>query len=170
MSRPLDRPDHKPLIALVDRANRALQSDMVRNGHRRGHTQIKQAHNAVFGYLLEGGTRASDMAARAGMTRQSMGEVIRDLVGLGVVEMKPDPDDKRAKLVTYTDYGRELARTGYGHIIDLERRFAEEFGEKEYAIARDVLARVVDLLDAIDAEESAAAVAAEEGQAAAETA
>ena len=30
----------KPLIALVERANRALQADMVR-GPRRGHTQTR---------------------------------------------------------------------------------------------------------------------------------
>ncbi len=160
MSRGLEQPDHKPLIALVDRLNRALQADMVRNGHRRGYTEIKHAHNAVFATLLEGGTRASDMAARAGMTRQSMGEVIREMVDLGVVEMKPDPADKRAKLVTYTDYGREVAGVGYRHIIELERRFAEEFGEAEYAIVRDVLARVVDLLDTIDAEQARSAEAA----------
>ena len=43
-----------------------------------------------------------------------MGEVVRDLVALGVVEMVPDPDDGRAKLVRYTEAGRAQARQGYG--------------------------------------------------------
>lgn len=143
-------PDHKPLIGLVDRAGRALQADMVREAHRRGHPEIKQAHNAVFSMLTTSGARAADMAARAGMTRQSMGEVIRDLVALGILEMVPDPADGRAKIVKYTEQGLAFARRGYQHIIDLEAKFAAEFGEKEYATVREVLSRVVELIETPD--------------------
>src|SRR5688500_606083 len=99
----LPRLGQTPLIALVDRANRALQADMVRIAHLRGHPEVKPAHNSVFGTLSAEGSRASDMAARAGITRQSMGEIIREMVDLGILEMRPDPEDRRAKLVTYTD-------------------------------------------------------------------
>jgi DNA-binding MarR family transcriptional regulator len=150
----LPRLGRKPLIALVDRANRALQADMVRTAHRRGHTDVKPAHNAVFGTLTEGGARAADMAARAGMTRQSMGEVIRDLVALDVLEMRTDPDDGRAKVVTFTDHGASVASDGYRHLIELERRLTEELGADAYENARDVLARLPDLLDRWSAEES----------------
>jgi DNA-binding MarR family transcriptional regulator len=135
------------LIALIDRANRAMQSDMIREAHRQGHPEVQHAHNAVFSTLNEPGARATDMAARAGITRQSMGEILRDMVSLGILEMRPDPDDGRAKVVTYTKSGLEHARTGYQHILDLENRFAEEFGEKEYEIVRSVLERLVPLLD-----------------------
>jgi DNA-binding MarR family transcriptional regulator len=147
MSSPLPRPDRRPLIGLVDRANRALQSDMVREAHRRGHPEIKHAHNAVFGTLQPEGSRASDMAARAGITRQSMGEIVREMVEMGILEMRPDPEDRRAKLVTYTSYGLEFAREGYQHIIDLEKRFVDEFGEEEYEMVRNVLERLVPVLE-----------------------
>jgi len=148
MSSPLPGPPHKPLIALVDRLNRALQLDMVRAGHAAGFPELKQAHNAVFGTLSGShGNHTADMAARAGITRQSMGEVVRDLMSLGIVEMMVDPEDRRAKLVTYTDYGLAFARGGRQHIADLEERFATEFGEDEYALVRDVLARIVELLE-----------------------
>jgi DNA-binding MarR family transcriptional regulator len=148
----LPKVDRKPLIGLVHRANRALQSDMVREAQGRGYDWVKYAHNAVFGSLNEGGTRATEMAARAGITRQSMGEVIRELVDLGILEMQPDPADRRAKLVTYTPAGKKMASTGYQHIIDLERRFAEEFGEEDYEVARRVLERVADILDEVHEE------------------
>ena len=41
-----------------------------------------------------------------------MGEVIRDLVDLGILEMVPDPDDGRAKIVRYTAEGRAFASDG----------------------------------------------------------
>jgi DNA-binding MarR family transcriptional regulator len=146
MSSPIPFPDRPPLIRLVDRANRAMQANMVRQAHERGYPQVKQAHNAVFGNLGEGGARASDMAERAGMTRQSMGEIIRDLVGLGVLEMRPDPDDRRAKLVTYTPAGLELVAGGYRYIVDQEKHFVEEFGDELYEQLRFALERITELV------------------------
>ena len=155
MSRPeLPRLDRKPLIALVDRVNRALQTEMVRRAHVEGHVEVKMAHNSVFATLSRQGSRAADMAARAGITRQSMGEVVRDMVGLGILEMRTDPDDGRAKVVTYSEHGLNVAGDGYRYLAKLERRFEEEFGEEEYAVARDVLERLVGLLDRIAAEEA----------------
>jgi DNA-binding MarR family transcriptional regulator len=147
MSSPLPKPDRRPFIGVLDRANRAMQSEMVNAAHRAGHPEVKYAHNAVFATLMESGSRATDMAMRAGITRQSMGEVIREMVDLGILEMRPDPDDRRAKLVTYTKEGIEFAREGYQHLIDLEKRFVEEFGEDEYEMTRKVLERLVPLLE-----------------------
>lgn len=141
-----ERPSFEPFIALAEKGARALRDDMLRNAHARGFTELAPAHNSVFATLPPEGARASDMAARAGITRQSMGEVVRDMVRLGLLEMVPDPDDKRAKLVTYTDYGREVAQAGFDHIIGLDRRFRDEFGDAEYDAACRVLARVRDLL------------------------
>ncbi|GAB2604609.1 MarR family winged helix-turn-helix transcriptional regulator [Kribbella endophytica] len=149
----LPRPDRKPMIALVDRANRALQADMVRTAHRRGHLEVKPAHNSVFATLAEEGSRAADMAVRAGITRQSMGEVIRDMVALGLLEMRPDPEDRRAKLVTYTEHGRWVAGRGYEHLIELDQRFADEIGRAEYDTAREVLARIAVLLERWEADD-----------------
>jgi DNA-binding MarR family transcriptional regulator len=141
-----ERPDRKPLIALVDRANRALQADMVRSSHRGGYDATRPAHTALFSTLTSPeGERTVDLAQRAGITRQSMGEVVRDLVELGVVELVPDPADGRAKLVRYTSVGRAQARMGLQHIHDLELRFVEELGD-DYEAARRVLERVVAIL------------------------
>ena len=147
MSRPGDRPDRKPLIALVDRANRALQADMVRAAQREGYDMVKPSHNAVFGFLSapEGQQRTVDLAQRAGITRQSMGEVIRDLVDLGILEMAPDPQDGRAKIVRYTPEGKRFSHEGFRHLRDLEKQFEQEFGA-DYEATRLVLERVVDLI------------------------
>ena len=143
MSRGQDPLDRKPLIALADRAAQVLGADLIRESQARGH-RLRLAHNAVFGHLpLEGG-RVSDIAARAGITKQSMGEVVRELVELGLLEMTPDPSDRRAKLVTYTERGRAVALDGKRYLADLERRFAQEFGEQKYAHAREVLEKVIE--------------------------
>ncbi len=143
-------PSRTPLIALVDRANRALQHDMVRHARAAGYEQAKPAHNAVFGTLPLRGARTSDLAVRAGVTRQSMGEVVRELVDLGVVEMRPDPQDRRAKLVTYTEAGLEQVRSGTAHIVDFDERMVAELGEDGYERLREGLLAVVAVLGAED--------------------
>jgi len=144
--RKLRQPTRLPLIALVHRANRELQADMIRQAHARGWTDAKPAHNAVFGTLGWEGARASQLAASAGITRQSMGEVVRELVELGMVEMTPDPTDRRAKLVTYTEAGRQEAMQGGDYIVSLEERLAEVLGDEGYEQLRAGLEKVYELL------------------------
>jgi DNA-binding MarR family transcriptional regulator len=88
------------------------------------------------------------MAARAGITRQSMGEIVRELTSLGILTTAPDPQDRRAKLITYTPAGLELTTAGYQHILDLEASFTEKFGPDQYELVRDALEWVVQLLEA----------------------
>lgn len=138
--------ERKPLIAIVDRLLRLLSSDMIRAAHERGHAQIRPAHDPVFATLPSQGARASDMAVRAGITKQSMGEAIRDMVDLGLLEMTEDPTDRRAKLVTFTQAGTELAKDGKRHMYALEQVWMDKFGKENYETAREVLEGIVELM------------------------
>lgn len=146
MSTPELRLETRPFISIVDKASHALAVDMVREARGRGYPFVRLAHNSVFGTLFGEGGRMSDMAARAGITKQSMGEVVRELVDHGVLEMTVDPDDRRAKLVTYTDFGVEVTTGGREYLERLEKLFAREFGEADYETTRRVLEGVVELL------------------------
>ncbi len=151
---PTGLPDRSfvPLIVLVFRLNKLFQRDMVSWAARLGHPEVKGSHNSVYATLDAEGGRPSDMAAQADITRQSMGEAIRDMVRLGLVEMRPDPTDRRAKVVTWTDLGRESARTGYRHIVDVERVVADRLGEQRYADLREGLEQVAGLLEELEAQ------------------
>jgi len=147
MSSPEFPPDFVPFIALADKCARALRNDMVTNGHNLGYTDITSAHNAIFATLPSEGARAADMALRAGITRQSMGELVRDMTRMGVLETIPDPDDRRAKIVRFSDYGRTVAGAGKKRIMELEEIFRAEFGDEDWETTRKVLARVRGMLE-----------------------
>ena len=150
MSSPLRRPTRTPLIALVYRANRTMQADMTRQARVRGWDRAKPAHNSVFGNLGYEGARPAELAARAGITRQSMGEVIRELVDFGILEMTPDPTDKRAKVVRYTELGIRETAQGGDHIVDVEEQLIAALGEDEYENLRTGLEKIVELLGSED--------------------
>ena len=147
-----EKPYRKPLIALIHEADRTFGLHMVEMTNAAGRPEIKPSHNAVIAHLPSGTPRrAADLAADAGMTRQSMGELVRELADLGIVEALPDPDDRRAKLVSWTKAGLEMARTGKRHLAAIEQRLEAEFGQ-DYESARLVLERVGQVLDDIGLE------------------
>lgn len=143
-------PRRRPLIGLVDDAAQALQRDMVRAAAVAGFPEVRRTHNAVFGTLATDGSRITDMAARAGITKQSMAEIVRDLERLGLVSVDPDPTDARAKLVRYTRRGWRVVRGGQRHIDEVEERLAEALGPERLADLREMLSTVPALLGDAD--------------------
>jgi DNA-binding MarR family transcriptional regulator len=133
------------MIALVHNADRAFAAHMVESAHERGRPDIKPSHNAVFAHLGDDPRRAADLAAAAGMTRQSMGELVRELVALDILEMVPDARDRRAKLVTYSPEGKRFATAGFRHLQAVEDRLVAEFGD-DYEACRRVLERITEVL------------------------
>lgn len=72
--------------------------------------------------------------------------------------MRPDPTDRRARLVACSEEGLRVAAQGFAHIQDLDRRFTEAFGEGDHETARRVLQQVAKLLEAGPADEPVAGI------------
>jgi len=49
--------------------------------------------------------------------------------------------------VTWTEHGLAVAREGYGHLLDVEDRYADELGAERFAWLRDALARMTAMLE-----------------------
>ena len=94
----------------------------------RGHEDVRAAHGAVFQYLDETGTTVSVLAERAQMTKQAMAELVLYLEARGYVSRKPDPHDRRAKLVRPTERGREVIAIAQALVPQLEDRITAVLG------------------------------------------
>ena len=86
--------------------------------------------------------RLTELAALAGMTKQSIGEIVDDLAALGYVERFPDPADRRAKLIRLTAKGEEAQGVGFDLFAKLEQRWAERYGAERLAQLRDLLEEI----------------------------
>jgi DNA-binding MarR family transcriptional regulator len=71
----------------------------------KGYGEVRLGHINVTRNLDIEGTRSTDLAVRASMTKQAMGELVEQCVALGLVRREPDPTDGRAKIVRFTDEG-----------------------------------------------------------------
>ena len=108
------------MIRLLDVGFDAFEEELTRRVAETPYSDIRITHGCVFGNIDPEGTRLTDLAERAFMTKQSVGEVVSDLEKLGgTLERVPDPGDGRAKIIRLTERGREARAVGMGfQIID----------------------------------------------------
>ena len=67
--------------------------------------QIGAAHIHITRHLAIGGSRLTDLAASAGMSKQAMGDLVTQCEAWGLVARVSDPHDKRSKQVRFTESG-----------------------------------------------------------------
>jgi len=99
-----------------------FQDELYARFEEAGHGKVTRPHGAVLGHLDLDGTRATELARRSRRPKQVIGRAVDELEQLGYVERRPEPGDRRAKLVVPTERGRELIRLSDRIIRDIERR------------------------------------------------
>ena len=124
----------------------AVQDELYARLKDAGHGELTRLHGAVIAHLDEAGTRATELARRSGRHKQIIGRIVDELEELGYVERRPEPTDRRAKLVVPTKRGREVMRLSDEIIRDVERRQAELQGNAAYDDFKRTLRAVVDSL------------------------
>jgi DNA-binding MarR family transcriptional regulator len=108
----------------------------------RGHPLIRPAHSKVFEVIKGTGSRVTDMADAAAMTKQAMQYLVDDLEQLGYAERIPDPDDRRAKLIRLTPRGRECVLIARESMAATEAAWAKRLGAGKMEQLRALLAEL----------------------------
>jgi DNA-binding MarR family transcriptional regulator len=105
------------------------------------------ASNRVMLMIDLEGTTVSELARRAGITKQSMAEAIALLEARGFVVREPSPEDRRAKWVRLTPEGREALAVGRQVAQAINDRWAALLGERKLARLQAQLAELAARLD-----------------------
>lgn len=104
----------------------------------------KPAHSAVFAQIDPDGSRLTDLARRANMSPQAMGELVDELEDMGYVVRRPDPTDRRAKLITLTQKGQDCIAAGTATIDGIEQQLTALLGARGRRQLRNLLLKVLD--------------------------
>jgi DNA-binding MarR family transcriptional regulator len=121
------------LGVLSSRTLFSLQRELFAALAEQGHPGLRPRHGAVLAYLDEEGSRATDLAAQSGQHKQVIGTLVDELVELGYVERRPDPADRRAKLIVPTEKGRDHLVKSDAILASMEAAHARAVGEQAYA-------------------------------------
>ncbi len=127
------------MIGLLSTAMDKFSEELYDRVEAAGLKDIRPGHGCVFSNIQPEGSRLTELAERACMTKQTVGEVASDLEGLGYVERVPDPADGRAKIIRLTERGREAQLIGRDLVDGLERDWGERYGEENVAALRQAL-------------------------------
>lgn len=93
------------------------------------------------------GLRATELAAHARITKQSMGYLLDHLRAGGYVERAPDATDQRAKVVRLTPRGWALSRTIRETVLGVEAEWATRIGDERMKQLRAILEELVASFD-----------------------
>jgi DNA-binding MarR family transcriptional regulator len=130
-------------VSLLGRAYSLLGFRIVDGVVGAGFPQ-KPAHSAVFSQIDPDGSRLTDLARRANMSPQAMGELVDELEQMDYVVRRPDPTDRRAKLITLTEKGHDCIAAGTSTIDGIEQQLTELLGERGRRELRRLLTKVLD--------------------------
>lgn len=120
-------------------AHRDFSTRAYEKLHKRGHTGLTLNHSALLANLDLDGTRITVIAERAGMTKQSMGELAQDLEKKGYIERTTDPTDRRATIIKFTEAGCRYLIDAYEIKCEIEKEYAALIGVEGIAHLREML-------------------------------
>ncbi|MEN4472849.1 MarR family transcriptional regulator [Mycolicibacterium cosmeticum] len=122
----------------------AVQNELFDRLRDEGFDDIVPRHGVVLAYLRVEGVRATDLARRSGQVKQIIGAIVDDLENLGYVSRKPDPADRRAKLIVPTERGRRQMAAATAIMADIMDRHAKHLGAAEFERFLADFQRIVD--------------------------
>jgi DNA-binding MarR family transcriptional regulator len=96
--------------------------------NRHGFPELRMVHLHLPRNIDLAGTRLTEIAARAEMSKQSMAEIVDACETMGLVGRIEDPNDRRAKLVALTPHGHKLMKIVRAAISSAEQELKSEVG------------------------------------------
>ena len=109
--------------ALAD-AGRRFVRDVLGAVHRHGHRDVTEALLALFRTLEPGGSRLTEVAAAARVTKQSMRALVERAEAMGLVARAPDPADGRARIIMFSRAGSAMLEEMRRGVTEAEAGFA----------------------------------------------
>src|SRR5690348_15169616 len=131
-----------PLGRLLLHAHRRAQAASLAKLQAGGHGEIRLGHLPVITNLDPAGIRITDLAAKAGMTRQMAGRLEKEPEAASYVSSRPDPNDQRAVIVALTDRGAAFLADAPAAMAAVDGDFAALLGAGELARLRESLLRI----------------------------
>jgi DNA-binding MarR family transcriptional regulator len=121
---------HAIIGRLLNNAVRRFEARVLELMSECGHAGTRIAHINLTRNLDVEGTRLTELAQRASMSKQAMGELVDQCAALGLVTRSVDPADRRARIVTFTPAGLVWLDAFRAAADVAEREMRSELGEE----------------------------------------
>jgi DNA-binding MarR family transcriptional regulator len=119
--------------------NRALEQRAFDAVVAAGITDITLAQARVAARIAPNGSRVSDLAEQARITKQSAASLVEQLEKAQYVERVPDPTDGRARLVRLTPRLRRVAEAADAEVARVLAEWADHIGKDRIQQLHEIL-------------------------------
>jgi DNA-binding MarR family transcriptional regulator len=126
---------------------RAMEARVFKALAAAGHEDFTPAQARVFQRIAPGGSRLTDLAEQASITKQSAGFLVDQLERAGYVERVPDPSDARARLVRIAERGHQAIPLAAEVVSQVEAEWTEHLGKRRMGQLREILGRLRQITD-----------------------
>jgi DNA-binding MarR family transcriptional regulator len=118
---------------------------------RAGVDDMRSSFGFVIRALAENDRTLTELSELLGVTKQAAIKVVDEMERRGYVERRPDPADRRAKVIRLTDKARKVRRTALRASGRLEAELVADLGAADVDAARRVLLRLLERHGVLDA-------------------
>lgn len=135
------QPDHRylmsGLLAGWDWFDNSLQNLVKAAGFK----PLNKSQSMMILYVSAGVTRPIDIARKMRLSRQAIRHIANQLIALGVLEARDDPDDGRSKILSPSNRSAALRTHAHNSIRRLEGTLKERLGPGDYETLKRILSR-----------------------------
>ena len=136
-----------PTALLMFIAHRHAEARILAHLHDHGFDDLTVAQARIAARIGEHGTRLTDLAEQAQVTKQTAGFLVDQLERAGYVRRVPDPTDARARLVTIDARGRRAQRRAREMEQVVETEWEQRLGARRMAALRAALTDLREITD-----------------------
>ena len=115
--------------------------DGLQNNLRAQYADLAVTHSQsmIIIAIGEGIQRPSAIAERLGVSRQAIHISLNALSQTGLIELIPDPEDRRAKIAVLSKHGEPIRQSARNLFDEMEQELANRIGKTNVAALRKVL-------------------------------
>jgi DNA-binding MarR family transcriptional regulator len=138
------------LAILLTGAARVVADRLGDAVSRAGIDDMRPSFGFVIRTLAERDRTLTELSELLGVTKQAAIKVVDEMEGRGYVERRPEPTDRRAKVIRLTDKARRVRRTALRASNRLEAELVQDLDAADVAAMRRVLLRLLERHGVLD--------------------
>jgi DNA-binding MarR family transcriptional regulator len=129
--------------ALFLQAHRSYAARALQRLHASGYLDLTNSLTLALASIDLDGTHLTALAERLNVTKQAAGQLVDDLQSKGYLQRTPDPDDRRATLIKFTDKGWRFLQDAHRIKHEIEADYSTILGEVGLNQLRDLLQQLI---------------------------